>query len=108
MVLLDEEYVNRRDPSEKLSVCITLKDADEDFLYLTIENRVSTDIRVILSRCTVNGVRLDEFSEWIVPGNSMADVRLRLAENALRWMGAEQIETLAFEAIRVLKADDEN
>lgn len=107
VVLLDEEYVNRRDQSEKLSARITLKDADEDFLYLTIENRVSTDIRVFLRRCTVNGVMLKEYSEWIVPGNSTADVRLWLAENALRWMGAEQIETLAFEAIRVLKADDE-
>lgn len=108
VMLLDEESVNRADPNEKLSVCITLTGADEGGLYLSLENRDREAITVVLTHCVINGVEMKEYSEWTVAGNKTADVRLRVTDNALRWMGAGQIEDLAFESIRVMKADDDN
>lgn len=105
VVLLDEDRANQK-TGDRFSVCMTLTGADYLSLYLTIENREGEDIRVVASYCAINGIMLDEYSEWTVPGYSTAEVGIDMPSKPLRWIGSDRIETLAFERIQVYLADD--
>ena len=108
VLLLDDSAKDRRSASAEsgVSAKITLIRAEENALYLTIENRSAMDVDVSIPRPFINGMLIDRYYEWTVPAKETQEVRMRLPERTLRWMGYTRIETLYFDSLRVTKATD--